>query len=365
MSDFIPGHFGDYPPPLGEGLNHLEHPQDPEQTNLVISEMLQVAFNMILATLYFVIILLFCFTIDCVPDPLNHTLQTLGEDSEEPSHPEQLQGLGETYIMGMQQVVITAIHATDLTLGLQRIPAGFHVIVKTDGAEFQTSNKPVHIDQAVVEWNEPMLLYVALNHIFPAGIKKDSRPCKITSKVQVSIYASFELGAMLCHGEVLCTFEISIRELLDHNEKLHRQTQNSTDLNQCIKHFERAMGLCPMDHPYRHAVLFNLATAKFVSCQADRRYLNLDIPITLFQDTLDLLPTGHPDRPVTQLHLAISLLSRFAKQGFQTDADTAEELLNEVLDVCHADSHVYRAALLAMETSALHPAGNTNTSDLG
>ncbi|KAG2140508.1 CHAT domain-containing protein [Suillus bovinus] len=111
----------------------------------------------------------------------------------------------------------------------------------------------------------------------------------------------------------------------------YRRTQNSRDLDQSINHFERASDLCPVDHPYRHAALFNIATAKFVGCKANGTYLDLDKPISLFQDTLDLRPTDHPDRPITQLYLAISLLSRFAKRGFQTDADTAKELLNEVL----------------------------------
>jgi hypothetical protein len=116
-----------------------------------------------------------------------------------------------------------AIHATDLTLGLLRIPAGFHVVIKTDGAECQTSNKSVHVDQAVVEWNEPILLYVVLNLIFPTSIEKDSRPCDTSSKVRISVYASFELGTMLGHGEVLRTFEISVRELLDCSENSRRQ----------------------------------------------------------------------------------------------------------------------------------------------
>ncbi|KAG1879628.1 CHAT domain-containing protein [Suillus tomentosus] len=108
----------------------------------------------------------------------------------------------------MQQVVITAIRATlridnsiratDLLRGLRRIPSGFHVVVKTDGAECQTSNKPVHVDQTVVEWNEPILL-----------------SCELSSKVQISVYASFELGPMLCHGEVLGTFDGFVGELLD------------------------------------------------------------------------------------------------------------------------------------------------------
>ncbi|KAG2147438.1 CHAT domain-containing protein, partial [Suillus bovinus] len=134
----------------------------------------------------------------------------------------------------------------------------------------------------------------------------------------------------------------------------YRRKHNNSDLDQSINHFERASDLCPVDHPYRSAALVNLATAKFISCQANRIYLDLDIPISLFQEALDLCFTGHPDRPTTQLHLAISLLSRFARQGFQTDVDTAKELLSEVLDLCHSNSHIYRACLIAMETSALH-----------
>jgi hypothetical protein len=141
--------------------------------------------------------------------------------------------------------------------------------------------------------------------------------------------------------------------------------QNSRDLNQSIKHFERVLDLCPVDHAYHPAALFNLATVKFISCQAEGRHLDLDIPISLFQSALDLRPTGHPDRPVTQLHLAIALLSRFAKRGCQTDVHVAKELLSEVLDVCHANSHVHRAALLAMEISVLHLAASIDAHDLG
>src|SRR6202051_3369603 len=145
----------------------------------------------------------------------------------------------------------------------------------------------------------------------------------------------------------------------------YRRMQNRRDLDQSINHFEHALDICPTDHPCRPAALFNLATAKLINCQANETYSDLDIPISVFQDALDLRPTGHPDRPVTQLHLAIALLSRFAKRGFQTDVDAAKELLREVLDVCHANSHVHRAALLAIETSVLHPAASTDTHDLG
>ncbi|KAG2153457.1 CHAT domain-containing protein [Suillus bovinus] len=123
----------------------------------------------------------------------------------------------------------------------------------------------------------------------------------------------------------------------------YRKTQNSRDLDQSVTHFQSASDLCPTDHPYRPAALFNLATAKFISCQADGRYFDLDIPISLFQDALDLRPADHPDRTVTQLHLAIALLSRFTKRGFQTDD------LDE-------------AIALQRESLALHPVGHTNRS---
>ncbi|KAG1847404.1 hypothetical protein F4604DRAFT_1935911 [Suillus subluteus] len=52
------------------------------------------------------------------------------------------------------------------------------------------------------------------------------------------------------------------------------------------------------------------------------------------------------------------------KRGFQRDADAARELLSEVLDVCHADSHTHRPALLAIRTSAQHQAGSATANDL-
>ncbi|KAG2147872.1 CHAT domain-containing protein [Suillus bovinus] len=331
------------------------------------------------------------------------------QDNEEPNDPDHTQDPAEMHPSGVQPI-ITTIRATDLTLGLRRIPAGFHVVIKADGVEYQTSNISVNVDQAVLEWHERILL-----------------PREPYSKVKVSVYASFELGPMLCHGEILRTFKISVGELLDRSEKSHsiifqpkqeqvisactslfftveqqlsdqndagiicppitptssdmdalalrtdaghcllaryRRTQNSSDLEQCIDHFERALHLCPVNHPYRPAALFNLAIATFVSCQADGRYLDLDVPVSLFQGALDLRPANHPDRTVTQLHLAVALLSRFAKRGFQTDADAAKELLSEVVNVCHANSHIHRAAVIAMETCALHSARGIDANDL-
>jgi hypothetical protein len=106
---------------LGEELSHPESPQNQGHTNIVIREMLQVVNSMcplssfntyqcfskvILATLYFCITLLFRFPTDCAPEPLDDTLQALGE---EPSHPAHTQNPGETHLGEVQQVVITGL----------------------------------------------------------------------------------------------------------------------------------------------------------------------------------------------------------------------------------------------------------------
>ncbi|KAG0691936.1 hypothetical protein DFH29DRAFT_616684 [Suillus ampliporus] len=293
---------------------------------------------------------------------LNHLDNPLPPLDEEPSHPEHSRDLGDVHMGDIQQVTITSILATDLGLGLRRVPAGFYVTVQADGTEWRTSNKPVHVDQVAVEWNERILL-----------------PSERSSKVRVSVYASFELGPMLGHGECLRTFDVSVGELRDRSEnsrpfvfqpkagdvvssctsffatveqrvsyeddapvfppmapstscdtqtsrlmtdaghclltRYHR-TQDSRDLDQSITHFQRASDLCPIDHPCHPAALFNLATAKFISCQVNGTYLDLDIPISLFQDALDMRLTGHPDRPVTQFHLSMALPVSFRETGF-------------------------------------------------
>ncbi|KAG2740306.1 hypothetical protein P692DRAFT_20318319 [Suillus brevipes Sb2] len=151
MSSFVPGHFGDYPPSLGEGPSHVERPQDPGQTSIVIIEMPQVV-HIILATLS----LLCCFISRQTPCQTHSMIPSKPwVRSQATQNNPRTQ---ERHITGVQQVVIT---------------------VKTDCAEFQTSFKPVHVDQTVVEWNEPILL-----------------PCEPSFIVRVSMYALFELDPM-------------------------------------------------------------------------------------------------------------------------------------------------------------------------
>ncbi|KAG1717666.1 uncharacterized protein EDB91DRAFT_1259431 [Suillus paluster] len=85
MSGFVPNPLDDRPPPLGEEPNH---PQDPGETNFVISEVLQVVVNSILAMLYCLITQLFRFVAPSVLDPLDDTIPPLSEELSHPEHPQ-------------------------------------------------------------------------------------------------------------------------------------------------------------------------------------------------------------------------------------------------------------------------------------
>ncbi|KAG2136988.1 TPR-like protein [Suillus clintonianus] len=127
-----------------------------------------------------------------------------------------------------------------------------------------------------------------------------------------------------------------------------------------MTHLERASDLCAIDHPCCPAALFNLASAKFVNCQVNGTYLDLDMPISLFQDALALRPTGHPDRPTTQLHLAISLLD---------DPHELDEVISLHYDAlrCYNTMHDDRGQLLgnlgAMLNTRYRRQGNSQDLD--
>jgi hypothetical protein len=50
------------------------------------------------------------------------------------------------------------IRATDVTVGLRRIPAGFYAAVQHNGLERRTTNKPVLVNNDVVQWGGPITL---------------------------------------------------------------------------------------------------------------------------------------------------------------------------------------------------------------
>ena len=96
--------------------------------------------------------------------------------------------------------------------------------------------------------------------------------------------------------------------------------------------------------------------AHFVNCQIDRGTAKLSTSISYYREALELRHAGHPDRPVTLLHLAEILLYRYGKLGFEEFPGEIMKLASEVQASCSADSHEYRAADLALQTHALYSA---------
>ena len=48
------------------------------------------------------------------------------------------------------------IRATDVALGLRRLPSGFHAVVHHSGLIWRTENKRSSVNGDVVEWSEPI-----------------------------------------------------------------------------------------------------------------------------------------------------------------------------------------------------------------
>ena len=51
---------------------------------------------------------------------------------------------------------VIGIRATDVALGLRRVPAGFYTAVHHSGLEWKTENKPSSVNDDVVEWSGPI-----------------------------------------------------------------------------------------------------------------------------------------------------------------------------------------------------------------
>jgi len=123
-----------------------------------------------------------------------------------------------------------------------------------------------------------------------------------------------------------------------------------------IEYFERALSTCPNDHKCHAAALCNLAMAHFINCQIDHGTVGLSTSISYYRGALELRHVGHPDRPMTMLHLAEVLLYQYGKLGSEEIPGEIMKLTSEVQASCFADSHEHRAADLVVQTYALYRA---------
>ncbi|KAG6372542.1 hypothetical protein JVT61DRAFT_7651 [Boletus reticuloceps] len=299
-----------------------------------------------------------------------------------------------------EEMIITNIRATDVALGLRRLPAGFYIMVCHSGLEWRTENKPSSVNDDVVEWSGSIPL--------PSGL---------SAIVRLELYASFEFWPMLGTGECLRKLTIAVEQVLDRNANgvpftffardgivvspcssifvtikrskcrrsdpsaprdlvpfrstteprgeledatnkghgalsRYRKHGGKKDLERSITAFEWALGACPPNHPCRAAAQSNLAMAKFILCQVEDRDVSLEVPLGLFRTALVTRPVGHVDRPSTLIHLAMVHFARFEKRRDEVDGARGEALLREAMELSSTGSHENRAAAFLLRLHA-------------
>ncbi|KAF8553218.1 hypothetical protein OG21DRAFT_1274070 [Imleria badia] len=137
----------------------------------------------------------------------------------------------------------------------------------------------------------------------------------------------------------------------------YRKHGRKQDLERSIEEFERALRVCPLDHPCRAAAQSNLAMAIFILCQNEDTDASLEGPLSLCRNALAIRPVGHVDRPSTLIQLAAMHFARFPKQREEAEQAQAEALLNEAIGLSSIESHDRRAAAFMLQLHAARMAG--------
>ena len=115
-----------------------------------------------------------------------------------------------------------------------------------------------------------------------------------------------------------------------------------------ISQFERALSICPLDHPCRGVAQSNLAAAKFIYCQVNDTAASLDIPLRLYHNALAARPVGHADRPSTLIQLAMVHFARFEKRGDDLQVTRAEALIHEAMELSSTETHESQVAAFVL-----------------
>ncbi|KAI9569441.1 CHAT domain-containing protein [Boletus coccyginus] len=305
-----------------------------------------------------------------------------------------------THADGIEEMVITSIQATDVALGLRRVPAGFYTIVRHSALEWRTENKRSSVSHDLVEWSGPIPI-----------------PSDLSATICFEVYASFEFQPMLGAGEQLRDLSINVEQLLNRSAKdvpftllpkdgdvaspcssilvtINRQKcmrSNSSgskvlgphctatesrgqledatnqghsalsryrkyggkqDLERSIEQLDLALSICPLDDHCLAAAQSNLAMAKFIFCQVEDANTSLEVPLNLYRDALAARPVGHLDRPSTLVQLAMVHFARLEKQTDEVEKARAEALLHEATELSSTDSHENRTAALVLQLFA-------------
>ncbi|KAF8119907.1 CHAT domain-containing protein [Boletus edulis] len=323
-------------------------------------------------------------------------------DKEKPGPEDEPQDVpsSSTHMVENEQIVITSIRATDVALGLRRLPAGFYTAVHHSGLEWRTENKRSFVNGDVVQWDGPIQM-----------------PSDPSATVRLEVYATFEFQPILGTGELLRKISLTVEQLLDRSARqdpftffpgdgdvvspcssilvtieqwkdrsndssawrvlghhrsageLSSELEDATNqghnalsryrkhggkpnLEHSINQFDRALSICPPDHACLAAAQANLAMAKFILSQVEDTYVSLEVVLNLYRNALVARPVGHLDRPSNLIQLAAVHLARFGQQRDEIEGTPAEQLLREAMELSSTESHQHRSASFMLQLHA-------------
>jgi len=122
---------------------------------------------------------------------------------------------------------------------------------------------------------------------------------------------------------------------------MHREKR---DLECSIKEFERALNICPLDHPCRATGQSSLALVKFILCQVEGMDVSFEVPFGLYRNRT-CFPSCWLRWPALHINSAGRGHSApFEKQRVEVQIARASAFLHEATELSSVDSRQNRTA---------------------
>ncbi|KAF9236251.1 hypothetical protein BU15DRAFT_77223 [Melanogaster broomeanus] len=247
-----------------------------------------------------------------------------------------------------RQIIITKLKATNVATGLRRIPAGFYVSILIGNDQWKTTNNPVCPTSGVAEWNDLIDL-----------------PSDLSAKLNIRIYASFELGYTLGQGDLLRKFAITVAELLERSQNSRPIVfgPREQEVVSSCSSLEVTLEVCSPSstvvvcRPVATRVESRLFDELFLAQTTDighnhmhhyykdHQKSHLDSAIQEFKRVVDGCPSHHPARGAALSNLAMAKFTSCQAREAHIDLDEPIHLYQKVLD-CRPPGHPDRPSTL-------------------
>ncbi|KAG2337949.1 hypothetical protein BDR05DRAFT_1004653, partial [Suillus weaverae] len=110
-------------------------------------------------------------------------------------------------------------------------------------------------------------------------------------------------------------------------------SEDISQLNTAVEHFQLVLDQCPVSHPDRAAALTNIAWARLIG-YIRNDLQDIDGITSLFREALALRPQRHFDHPLSLYNLTEALNWRHDKKSTAADICEAAQLYHELLPLC-------------------------------